>query len=79
MTCQIGDLSGKYGAITTTPFSATYTDDFTSTDKDQAQAFMGNLSVVVHFANLTRITCANFGKMKRSNYMISEGDMDMDM
>lgn len=27
------------------------------------QSFIGNLSVVLHFANLTRITCANFMMM----------------
>lgn len=61
MTCQVGDLAGKYGAITTSPFMASYTDSFTATSDDKA--FIGNLSVVVHFANLTRITCANFKTM----------------
>lgn len=77
-TCQVGDLAGKHGAITSMPFRTTYTDDFTAvskhipgtllaavvTDKKHLQtsdslSFIGNLSVVVHFANLTRITCAN--------------------
>lgn len=61
MTCQVGDLAGKYGAITTSPFEASYTDSFTATGGDQS--FIGNLSVVVHFANKTRITCANFKQM----------------
>ncbi|KAJ4418266.1 Cell surface superoxide dismutase [Cu-Zn] 4 [Gnomoniopsis sp. IMI 355080] len=61
-TCQVGDLAGKHGAIVTTSsdttYQTSYTDDFTATGK--GQSFIGNLSVVVHFANLTRITCANF-------------------
>ncbi|KAH8776777.1 superoxide dismutase, partial [Diaporthe sp. PMI_573] len=61
MTCQVGDLAGKYGAITTSPFVASYTDSFTATGDDTS--FIGNLSVVVHFANKTRITCANFQQM----------------
>ncbi|KAL1881322.1 hypothetical protein Daus18300_001175 [Diaporthe australafricana] len=61
MTCQVGDLAGKHGAITTSPFETSYTDSFTATADDQS--FIGNLSVVVHFANLTRITCANFKPM----------------
>ncbi|KAG6361920.1 hypothetical protein INS49_010149 [Diaporthe citri] len=60
-TCQVGDLAGKYGAITTSPFEASYTDPFTATA--DGQSFIGNLSVVVHFANKTRITCANFLQM----------------
>lgn len=29
-TCQVGDLAGKHGAITSMPFRTTYTDDFTA-------------------------------------------------
>ncbi|KAK0126155.1 hypothetical protein ONS95_007773 [Cadophora gregata] len=57
--CQTGDLSGKYGNIASDPFEATYTDDFAST-LPGIGAFFGNRSFVIHFANKTRITCANF-------------------
>jgi Cu/Zn superoxide dismutase len=57
--CQSGDLSGKYGTINGTAFSAAYHDLFTSTNPANA-AYFGNLSVVVHLANKTRIGCANF-------------------
>jgi len=60
-TCQVGDLSGKYGKITSDPYTATYTDDFSST-LNGLGSFFGNRSFVVHFANKTRITCANFAK-----------------
>ncbi|KAJ5032417.1 uncharacterized protein L3040_009022 [Drepanopeziza brunnea f. sp. 'multigermtubi'] len=58
-TCQTGDLSGKYGKITSDPFTVTYKDDFAST-VEGIGAFFGNRSFVIHFANKTRITCANF-------------------
>lgn len=29
-TCQVGDLAGKHGAITSTPFRTTYSDDYTA-------------------------------------------------
>ncbi|KAL1880815.1 hypothetical protein VTK73DRAFT_4985 [Phialemonium thermophilum] len=61
-TCQVGDLSGKHGAIKSDPFEATYLDQFASTNPDQPSYF-GNLSFVLHFANKTRISCANFEKV----------------
>jgi len=61
-TCQTGDLSGKYGKITSDPYTATYTDDFSAT-RSGLGSFFGNRSFVVHFANKTRITCANFAQV----------------
>ncbi|KAI1369579.1 superoxide dismutase [Xylaria arbuscula] len=58
-TCQVGDLSGKYGKITSDPFKAKFHDDFTAMKEGPGSYFL-NRSVVVHFANKTRITCANF-------------------
>ncbi|ROW10834.1 hypothetical protein VPNG_05321 [Cytospora leucostoma] len=58
-TCQVGDLSGKWGKITSDPFSATYTDDYVSLVPG-SDAFFGNRSFVIHYANVTRISCANF-------------------
>jgi hypothetical protein len=58
-TCQVGDLSGKYGKVTSDPFSATYTDDYASLVGGSG-AFFGNRSIVLHTSNKTRITCANF-------------------
>ena len=58
-TCQVGDLSGKHGKITSDPFVATYTDPYVTTIEGLGSYF-GNRSFVVHFANKTRITCANF-------------------
>ncbi|KAI2621414.1 superoxide dismutase [Hypomontagnella submonticulosa] len=59
-TCQQGDLSGKYGHInSTTSFSTTFHDDYTSLVEGDG-AYFGNRSLVFHFANKTRISCANF-------------------
>ncbi|KAI2624818.1 superoxide dismutase [Xylaria nigripes] len=58
-SCQIGDLSGKYGSIKEDPFTAKFHDNFTSMVEGPGSYFL-NRSIVVHFANKTRITCANF-------------------
>ncbi|KAK8240280.1 superoxide dismutase, partial [Phyllosticta capitalensis] len=58
-TCQVGDLSGKHGNITGQAFSANYPDVYLSLVPGVGD-FIGNRSIVFHYANLTRITCANF-------------------
>lgn len=59
-TCEVGDLSGKHGKIPTSdPFEATFNDPY-ATLKEGLGAFFGNRSLVLHFANKTRISCANF-------------------
>lgn len=62
-TCQVGDLSGKYGNITQYAFRETYVDPYTSLIEG-TPGFFGNRSLVVHFANKTRITCANFHRVE---------------
>ncbi|KAJ8608600.1 hypothetical protein MRB53_039567 [Persea americana] len=57
--CQVGDLSGKHGNMTAASFSASYMDLYISTQPN-TPAFIGNRSIVIQFANQTRITCANF-------------------
>ncbi|TLS26163.1 hypothetical protein PpBr36_05259 [Pyricularia pennisetigena] len=58
-SCEVGDLSGKHGEVKSDPFEATYTDKFASTHEGIG-AFFGNRSFVFHYANKTRISCANF-------------------
>ncbi|EKJ76721.1 hypothetical protein FPSE_03132 [Fusarium pseudograminearum CS3096] len=58
-SCQVGDNSGKHGKITSDPFETEYIDYYAST-KEGIGAFFGNRSFVLHYANKTRITCANF-------------------
>ncbi|KAI9800771.1 MAG: hypothetical protein M1833_003188 [Piccolia ochrophora] len=58
-TCQVGDLSGKHGMVTGASYENAYTDLYASI-KPGLGAFIGNRSIVFHYANKTRITCANF-------------------
>lgn len=58
-TCQVGDLSRKHEKITSDPLVASYSDEFAST-VEGLDWFFGNRSLTAHFANATRITCANF-------------------
>ncbi|KAK2036910.1 hypothetical protein LZ31DRAFT_636357 [Colletotrichum somersetense] len=57
-TCQIGDLSGKHGSVTR-DYEQTYIDRYLSIVQGPG-SFFGNRSFVFHFANKTRISCANF-------------------
>ncbi|KAM5355905.1 hypothetical protein ACJ41O_002551 [Fusarium nematophilum] len=58
-SCEVGDLSGKFGAIESDPFEDEYVDHYAST-KEGIGAYFGNRSFVLHYANKTRLTCANF-------------------
>ncbi|KAI9800630.1 MAG: hypothetical protein M1826_005345 [Phylliscum demangeonii] len=65
-TCQVGDLGGKHGNITTSPFNVQYLDLYAST-KSGIGAFFGNRSIVIHTSNTTRLTCANFALVSSSS------------
>lgn len=58
-TCQVGDLAGKHGNITTDPFTASYVDPYVSS-RPGVGSFFGNRSIVVHTSKTTRLTCASF-------------------
>ncbi|TKX18893.1 copper/zinc superoxide dismutase [Elsinoe australis] len=58
-SCQIGDLSGKHGTATGPTFNTSYSDNYLSTSPG-SQYFIGMKSIVIHTANTTRLTCANF-------------------
>ena len=60
-TCEVGDLSGKHGAVKSLPFHASYLDLYAAT-KEGDEAFFGDLSFVIHYQNSTRLGCANFVK-----------------
>ncbi|KAH6845366.1 superoxide dismutase [Chaetomium sp. MPI-CAGE-AT-0009] len=75
-TCQVGDLSGKWGAITPDEegeFEATYVDLYAST-LEGIGAFFGNRSIVFHHPNKTRITCANFEQVTLPGPGDDDGD-----
>ncbi|KAJ4343125.1 Cell surface superoxide dismutase [Cu-Zn] 4 [Ascochyta clinopodiicola] len=72
-TCQTGDLSGKHGNITAQEWSQEYVDLYSATRPD-INSYFGNLSVVVHLSNKTRIACANFTQLspgEESSYPVS--------
>jgi len=58
-SCQAGDLAGKHGKINDTTFSASYNENFLSTDPNSPY-FFGSKSIVIHTGNTTRLICANF-------------------
>ncbi|KAJ9139503.1 hypothetical protein NKR19_g7421 [Coniochaeta hoffmannii] len=60
-TCEVGDLSGKYGAVGSNSSSVVkiFNDPYVALNPADKQ-FFGNLSFVVHDASSARIACANF-------------------
>ncbi|KAH7303772.1 superoxide dismutase [Stachybotrys elegans] len=58
-SCEVGDLAGKHGKVGSDPYMMNYTDLYASTN-ESSMSFFGNRSFVLHYANSTRITCANF-------------------
>lgn len=60
-TCQVGDLAGKHGGkiMSEGSFSTSFVDPYLSVVNGSA-GFFGGLGFVLHSANTTRITCANF-------------------
>jgi hypothetical protein len=63
----VGDLSGKHGTIPALPgFSANYSDKYVSLTPG-TPAFLGDRSIVLHYANKTRIACANFNFVQKTS------------
>lgn len=56
-------MSGKHGKIASDPFTAEYTDPYSSLQVG-SPSYFGDLSFVLHYANKTRLTCANFVKVE---------------
>ena len=55
---EVGDLASKHGKMEGPSYQASYVDNYISLDSADP-AYIGGLSVVIHFLNNTRITCAN--------------------
>lgn len=75
--CEVGDLSSKHGKADSDPFELTFNDPYASL-KEGIGAFFGNRSLVVHFANKTRITCANFELVTGSDDKTGDEDCEDD-
>lgn len=57
--CQAGDLSGKWGTISTPLYRKSYDDPYLSLSSCSPDYIGLGRSVVFHFANDTRFACAN--------------------
>lgn len=55
---EVGDLFGKHGNITKRSFKTSYVDPYLSLNKTDP-AYIGNRSIVIHYANETRFACSN--------------------
>lgn len=57
-TCAIGDVSGKYGYVTSSPFVLPYLSLYTNVDS-QTVGYVGGRSFVITTSNGTIMACAN--------------------
>jgi hypothetical protein len=76
----VGDLSGKHGEIPTDQdtWETSYVDLYASTVEAYGDGFFGNRSIVIHYPNKTRITCANFEKVEGAANLPGGGGDDGD-
>lgn len=56
--CQVGDLSGKHGAVNSTCFEFKFTDPYLSLNK-RSKSYIVGRSLVFHYANMTKLACAD--------------------
>ncbi|KAI5303203.1 hypothetical protein KEM56_007801 [Ascosphaera pollenicola] len=59
--CQIGDLSGKHGALNESTANQVYFDKYLSTSHTD-KSFVGGRSLVIHDAKMTQVACVNITK-----------------
>ncbi|KAK4144411.1 uncharacterized protein C8A04DRAFT_11535 [Dichotomopilus funicola] len=64
-TCQVGDLSGKYGTVAGPEGLKEFNDPYTATNKIQL-GYIGGRSIVFHDASGGRIACAMLEKVEVS-------------
>ncbi|KAG5417025.1 SOD4 [Candida metapsilosis] len=60
---EAGDLSGRHGKIQGQSLSTEYVDNYISLNPD-SKTYFGDLSIVIHYANTSRITCSNLTKLE---------------
>ncbi|KAK1757831.1 hypothetical protein QBC47DRAFT_296684 [Echria macrotheca] len=61
-TCEVGDLSGKYGKVDGTTVKKVFNDAYSALDKIML-GYIGERSIVFHDASSVRIACANITKV----------------
>ncbi|TLS22693.1 uncharacterized protein PpBr36_06493 [Pyricularia pennisetigena] len=74
-TCEVGDLSGKHGKIEGTNVQDRMFHDMYTSLAEGIGAFVGNRSVVIHFANSSRFACANFMAVYPDRQKLSERNL----
>ncbi|CUM46195.1 uncharacterized protein AC631_00010 [Debaryomyces fabryi] len=55
---EVGDLSGRHGAVQGTSIDESFVDQYISLNENN-KAFIGGLSVTIHYKNTSRLACAN--------------------
>lgn len=55
---EVGDLSGRHGAVEGSSIDESYIDQYISLNENN-KAFIGGLSVTIHYKNTSRLACAN--------------------
>ncbi|GAB1310592.1 Cell surface superoxide dismutase [Cu-Zn] 4 [Madurella fahalii] len=62
-TCEVGDLSGKYGTVAGPDVKKEFNDPYTALNKIQL-GYIGNRGIVFHDASSARIACATLNKVE---------------
>lgn len=62
-TCEVGDLSGKYGKVDGPTATKTFNDPYSALDKIML-GYIGERAIVFHDNTSARIACANLVKQK---------------
>lgn len=81
--CELGDLSGKHGAINDTSFEVNYDDPYLSLNKKSKSYIVGK-SITFHYANMTTFACADIelaGNLRLHNLLeeyAESGNTDLD-
>jgi len=63
-TCEVGDLSGKYGTVAGPDVKKEFNDPYTALNTIQL-GYIGNRSIVFHDASAARIACASLKKVEK--------------
>ncbi|KAK1773148.1 superoxide dismutase [Copromyces sp. CBS 386.78] len=61
-TCEVGDLSGKYGTVTGPSVVKSFNDPYSALNVINL-GYIGNRGIVFHNGNSTRIACATLQKV----------------
>jgi len=72
-TCEVGDLSGKYGAVTGPTVKKSFNDPYSALNKINL-GYIGDRAIVFHDASSARIACATLVKVQEEEEEEEEED-----